>query len=69
MNMEAHLKKRVVGQDHAVKAVSEAILESRSGLNKKGQPIGSFFLLAQQEPVKLSLQSQLQNFYLMMKMQ
>lgn len=45
MNMEAHLKKRVVGQDHAVKAVSEAILESRSGLNKKGQPIGSFFLL------------------------
>ena len=45
MNMEAHLKKRVVGQDHAVKAVSESILESRSGLNKKGQPIGSFFLL------------------------
>jgi len=45
MKMEAHLKKRVVGQDHAIKAVSESILESRSGLNKKGQPIGSFFLL------------------------
>jgi ATP-dependent Clp protease ATP-binding subunit ClpA len=45
LNMEAYLKKRVVGQDHAVKAVSEAILESRSGLNKKGQPIGSFFFL------------------------
>ena len=45
MNMEAHLKKRVVGQDHAIKAVSKSILESRSGLNKKGQPIGSFFLL------------------------
>lgn len=45
MNMETHLKKRVVGQDHAVKAVAESILESRSGLNKKGQPIGSFFLL------------------------
>jgi ATP-dependent Clp protease ATP-binding subunit ClpA len=45
INMETYLKKRVVGQDHAVKAVSEAILESRSGLNKKGQPIGSFFFL------------------------
>ncbi|MGN8059753.1 ATP-dependent Clp protease ATP-binding subunit [Pedobacter sp. 22163] len=45
LNMEAYLKKRVVGQDQALKAVSDAILESRSGLNKKGQPIGSFFLL------------------------
>lgn len=44
-NLEAHLKKRVIGQDQAVKAVSDAILESRSGLNKKGQPIGSFFFL------------------------
>jgi ATP-dependent Clp protease ATP-binding subunit ClpB len=43
--MEQFLKKRVVGQDHALKAVSDAILESRSGLNKKGQPMGSFFLL------------------------
>jgi len=45
LNMEQYLKKRVVGQDQALKAVSDAILESRSGLNKKGQPIGSFFLL------------------------
>ncbi|PST83464.1 type VI secretion system ATPase ClpV [Pedobacter yulinensis] len=45
MNMEGYLKKRVVGQDQALKAVADAILESRSGLNKKGQPIGSFFLL------------------------
>ena len=45
LNMESILKKRVVGQDYAVKAISEAILESRSGLNKKGQPIGSFFFL------------------------
>jgi ATP-dependent Clp protease ATP-binding subunit ClpB len=45
LKMEQFLKKRVVGQDHALKAVSDAILESRSGLNKKGQPIGSFFLL------------------------
>jgi len=45
MNMEQFLKRRVVGQDQALRAVSDAILESRSGLNKKGQPIGSFFLL------------------------
>lgn len=45
LNMEQYLNRRVVGQDQALKAVSDAILESRSGLNKKGQPIGSFFLL------------------------
>ncbi|WPU97486.1 ATP-dependent Clp protease ATP-binding subunit [Mucilaginibacter sp. cycad4] len=45
LGMEGFLKKRVVGQDQALKAVSDAVLESRSGLNKKGQPIGSFFLL------------------------
>ena len=45
LNMDEFLKRRVVGQDHAVKALSESILESRSGLNKKGQPIGSFFFL------------------------
>ena len=45
LNMEDALKKRVVGQDHALKAMSEAILESRSGLAKAGQPIGSFFFL------------------------
>lgn len=45
INMEKHLGERVVGQDHALKTVSEAILESRSGLNKSGQPIASFFFL------------------------
>lgn len=45
LNIEDHLKKRVIGQDHALKSISEAILESRSGLNKPGQPIGSFFML------------------------
>jgi ATP-dependent Clp protease ATP-binding subunit ClpA len=45
LQIEQFLQKRVVGQDYALKAVSDAILESRSGLNKKGQPIGSFFLL------------------------
>lgn len=45
LNMEEILKRRVVGQDRAVKALTDAILESRSGLNKPGQPIGSFFFL------------------------
>lgn len=43
--MEEMLIKRVVGQDHALKILSDAIVENRSGLNKPGQPIGSFFLL------------------------
>ena len=43
LNMEAELRKRVIGQDHAIQTVSEAVLESRSGLSKPGLPIGSFF--------------------------
>lgn len=45
LNMEEMLLKRVVGQDHALKTLADAIVENRSGLNKPGQPIGSFFLL------------------------
>ncbi len=45
LNMEDLLRRRVVGQDGALKSLVDAILESRSGLNKVGQPIGSFFLL------------------------
>lgn len=45
LNMEDLLRRRVVGQDNALKSLVDAILESRSGLNKAGQPIGSFFLL------------------------
>ncbi len=43
LSMEEILKQRVIGQDHAVKTISEAVLESRSGLSKPGLPIGSFF--------------------------
>ena len=45
LNMEDLLTNRVVGQNHALKILSDAIIENRSGLNKPGQPIGSFFLL------------------------
>ena len=43
LEMEDTLKQRVIGQDNAIKTVTEAIIESRSGLSKTGQPIGSFF--------------------------
>lgn len=43
--LEELLGHRVVGQQHALKVVSDAIIESRSGLNKAGQPVGSFFFL------------------------
>ena len=56
------LKKRVVGQDHAIKAVSEAILESRSGLLKAGQPIASFFLLGPTGTGKTELAKSLADF-------
>lgn len=45
LNMETYLKRRMVGQEYALKVISDAIIESRSGINKAGQPIGSFFLL------------------------
>ena len=45
LNMETILRQRVVGQDRALKSLTDAILESRSGMNKAGQPIGSFFFL------------------------
>ena len=45
LTMDEILKRRVVGQDHAVRALVDAILESRSGLNRQGQPMGSFFFL------------------------
>lgn len=45
LNMESILRRRVVGQDRALKALTDAIVESRGGMNKPGQPIGSFFLL------------------------
>ncbi|CAI9111863.1 OLC1v1012192C1 [Oldenlandia corymbosa var. corymbosa] len=39
------LHQRVVGQDHAVKAVADAVLRSRAGLGRPQQPTGSFLFL------------------------
>jgi len=62
MNIEAYLKKRVVGQDHALSSIAEAIRESRSGLNKPGQPIGSFFFLGPTGTGKTELAKSLSEF-------
>ncbi len=45
LSMEDELKKRVVGQDEAVDAVSRVIRRSRAGLQSPGRPIGSFLFL------------------------
>ncbi len=44
-NLEEELKKRVVGQDEAVKAISKAIRRSRLGLKDPSKPSGSFIFL------------------------
>ena len=59
---EEILKKRVVGQDHAVKKVLDAVFEARSGLNKKGQPMGSFFFLGPTGTGKTELSKALAEF-------
>jgi ATP-dependent Clp protease ATP-binding subunit ClpA len=62
LNMDGYLKCRVVGQDYAVKTISESILQSRSGLNKKGQPIGSFFFMGATGTGKTELAKSLAEF-------
>ncbi len=61
-NMEEILKKRVVGQDLAIEIVSESVLESRSGLSKAGQPMGSFFFLGPTGTGKTELAKSLADF-------
>lgn len=45
LNLETELHKRVVGQDEAIEAVSDAIRRSRAGLQDPKRPIGSFIFL------------------------
>ena len=45
LHLEENMKKRVMGQDDAIKLVSEAILKSRSGIKDPNRPIGSFLFL------------------------
>ncbi|MEV0587045.1 ATP-dependent Clp protease ATP-binding subunit [Nonomuraea sp. NPDC050310] len=45
LKLEEHLHERVIGQDDAVTAVSEAVRRSRAGLSDPNRPIGSFMFL------------------------
>ena len=45
LRMESELHKRVVGQDQAIQAVSDAVRRSRAGLQNEKRPIGSFLFL------------------------
>src|SRR5215467_9026153 len=45
LRLGEHLHKRVVGQDEAVEAVSDAVIRARSGLKDPNRPIGSFIFL------------------------
>ncbi|MFL0088041.1 ATP-dependent Clp protease ATP-binding subunit [Tenacibaculum maritimum] len=45
LGIETKLQERVKGQDNAIVTLSDAIIESRSGLSNPKQPIGSFFFL------------------------
>lgn len=62
MGAEDTLKGRVIGQDHAVRKVLDSVFESRSGLNKKGQPMGSFFFLGPTGTGKTELAKALAQF-------
>ena len=45
LRMEAELHKRVVGQDEAIRAVSDAVRRNRAGLSNEKRPIGSFLFM------------------------
>ena len=62
LNADQYLTQRVVGQDHAIRIITEAIIESRSGIGKAGQPIGSFFFLGPTGTGKTELAKTLAEF-------
>lgn len=45
LSLDKELHRRVIGQDEAVEAVSEAVIRARSGLKDANRPIGSFIFL------------------------
>ena len=53
-HLEDVLHERVVGQDEAVQAVSEAIIRARAGIKDPNRPIGSFVFLDRRVSVKLN---------------
>lgn len=45
LSMESHLRERVIGQDDALKAISNAVRRARAGLQDMDRPLGSFLFL------------------------
>jgi ATP-dependent Clp protease ATP-binding subunit ClpB len=45
LHLEETLKKRVIGQDHAIKLISDAIIRQRAGIKDENRPIGTFLFL------------------------
>jgi len=62
LNLEAELHKRVVGQEEAIEAVSDAIRRSRAGLQDPKKPIGSFIFLGTTGVGKTELAKALANY-------
>ncbi|MGN1225725.1 MAG: AAA family ATPase, partial [Candidatus Cryptobacteroides sp.] len=62
LRMEEELHKRVVGQDEAIKAVSDAVRRSRAGLQNEKRPIGSFLFLGSTGVGKTELAKSLAEF-------
>ncbi len=60
--MEEDLKERVVGQDHAVKLISDAVKRSRVGIADPNRPIGSFLFLGPTGVGKTELSKVLADF-------
>jgi len=64
MHMEDNLHKRVIGQNNAIIAVSNAIRRNRAGLKEKNKPIGSFLFLGPTGVGKTELAKALAEFLL-----
>ena len=62
LRMEDELHKRVIGQDLAIKAVSDAVRRSRAGLQNEKRPIGSFMFLGTTGVGKTELAKSLAEF-------
>ena len=62
LNLEDELHKRVVGQEEAIEAVSDAIRRSRAGLQDPKKPIGSFIFLGTTGVGKTELAKALANY-------
>jgi type VI secretion system protein VasG len=45
LELDSHLKKRVIGQDHSLSAIAQRIITSRARLDDPGKPIGVFLLV------------------------